>query len=157
MSVDYSVIVDNIGTVYIGPSIRAANTVFREYVKASRAECGRASGERVTLCAPDGEPLKEHYPPVKLPTVRDLAALVRAVKRTIRDEYRADEYEDMPSVCLTVGWKPSGAWSYQTGDNSYTGGAYGYPYWGVVTVYRRSDSRAVARDIRRQLAELAYE
>ena len=155
MSVDYSVIVDNIGTVYIGPSIRAANTVFREYVKASRADTGRASGERVSLRGSAGEPLREHYPPVKLPTIRELAALVRAVKRDIGDEYRADEYEDMPSVSLTVGWKPAGAWSYQTGDNSYTGGAYGYPCWGVVTVYRRSDSRAVARDIRYQLSVLA--
>jgi hypothetical protein len=154
MSVDYSVIVDNVGTVYIGPSIRAATTVYRDYVRATRADTGRASGERVTLCAPDGAPLREHYPPVKLPPVGELAALVRAVKRTIRDEYRADECEERPSVSLTVGWKPSGAWSYQTGDNSYTGGAYGYPHWGVVTVYRRSDSSAVARDIRYQLAEL---
>jgi hypothetical protein len=100
---------------------------------------------------------------LKLPTVKDLAALIRAIKATIGDEYRADEYDTVPGICLTVGWTDrdmgrhhnAGEWSYQTGDNSYTGGAYGYPHWAVVSVYRRSDSRALAREIRSQLADLA--
>jgi hypothetical protein len=102
-----------------------------------------------------------------LPTIKDLSALIRAVKATIGDDYRADEYDTVPGICLTIGWtdRPchapmngdceAGEWSYQTGDNSYTGGAYGYPHWAVVSVYRRSDSRALARDIRNQLADLA--
>lgn len=96
--------------------------------------------------------------PVKLPTVKALSALVRAVKATIGDDYRASEYDDTPGICITVGWNVSGEWSYQTGDNSYTGGAYGYPHWAVVSVYRRSNSVALARDIREQLLEVsAYE
>jgi hypothetical protein len=157
MSVDYSVIVDNIGTVYLGPSIRAATSVFREYVNDSRADVGRASGERVTLCAPDGEPLREHYPPVKLPALRALARLVAAIKRDIRPDYRVygDSEDDSPGIQLTIGWKPAGKWSYQTGDNSYTGGAYGYPHWAVIGVYRDTVSMSAARDIRHQLSILA--
>lgn len=29
-------------------------------------------------------------------------------------------------------------WNYQTGDNSYTGGAYSLPHWAVVSVYPES-------------------
>jgi hypothetical protein len=90
---------------------------------------------------------------VKLPTIADLAALVKDVKAQIADEYRAFEESDEPSIQLTVGANESGDWSYQTGDNSYSGGAYGYPHWGVVGVYRNSNSREVARDIQNQIAE----
>ena len=93
----------------------------------------------------------------KLPTVTELSGLVKAVKRTIRDEYRAWEDDDQPGIQLTIGWSDeSGEWSYQTGDNSYAGGAYHYPHWAVVGVYRRSNSTELARDIRDQLHELAY-
>lgn len=165
----YAVVVGNIGTVYDGPSLSEARATFRAYVEQSKHSFGAASGERVTLTSSDGTPVKEYAPPRgKLPTVRDLAALVRAVKATIRDDYRASEDDDSPGICLTVGWCAvsqwsggvyvnAGEWSYQTGDNSYTGGAYAYPHWAVVSVYRRSDSRALARDIRNQLADIAYE
>lgn len=95
-------------------------------------------------------------PIAKLPTIDDLAALVRAVKRTIADDYRASEDDDTPGISLTIGWSDvTGDWSYQTGDNSYTGGAYGYPHWAVVSVYRVTNSRDTARDIRRQLEDLS--
>lgn len=90
-----------------------------------------------------------------LPLIKDLAALIRAVKATVDNDCRADEYDDLPGICLTIGWQKDGQWSYQTGDNSFTGGAYAYPHWAVVSVYRRSDSRALAREIRAQLADLA--
>lgn len=105
-------------------------------------------------------------PAPKLPTIKDLSELIRAVKRTIGDDYRASEDDDTPGICLTIGWAArdgwhggvhinAGDWSYQTGDNSYTGGAYGYPHWAVVSVYRRSDSRALARVIREELLSVS--
>ena len=97
-----------------------------------------------------------------LPTIRDLSSLIKALKPTIRDDYRAyaDEPglddENIPSMLLTVGWDAEdGSWDYQTGDNSYSGSAYFYPHWGIVAVYRRSNSLDLARDIRSQLADLA--
>ena len=93
----------------------------------------------------------------KLPSIKELSALVRHVKAYISDECLAFEDDDKPGILLTVGWSAeSGEWSYQTGDNSYTGGAYGYPHWAVVGVYRRSNSQELARDIQNQLADLAY-
>lgn len=92
----------------------------------------------------------------RLPAVEYLARLVRQVKKEIRDDY-VDEGDTLPSLCLTIGADTTtGDWSYQTGDNSYTGGAYGYPAWAVVTVYRRSNSIELARDIRAQLSDLFY-
>ena len=89
-----------------------------------------------------------------LPTINELSALIRAIKPTILNDYRASDDDTLPCVDLTVGWTPeSGEWDYQTGDNSYSGGAYLYPIWGVVTIFRRSNSRELARDIREQLAE----
>ena len=97
-----------------------------------------------------------------LPTIKSLSSLIKALKPAIRDDYRAyaDEPglddENIPSMLLTIGWDAeSGEWSWQTGDNSYSGSAYFYPYWGVVAVYRRSNSLDLARDIRSQLADLA--
>lgn len=97
-----------------------------------------------------------------LPTIKSLSSLIKALKPTIRDDYRAyaDEPglddENIPSMLLTVGWNPEdGSWDYQTGDNSYTGSAYFYPCWAVVDLYRRSNSLDLARDIRWQLADLA--
>lgn len=98
----------------------------------------------------------------KLPTIRKLSALVRHVAKQVPRTIDPDaaDYIDkwsgdlLPSICLTIGFNPEdGSWNYQTGDNSYTGGAYGYPLWAVTSVYRRNDSRAVARGLIDQLWE----
>ena len=97
-----------------------------------------------------------------LPTIKSLAYLIKAIKPTIRDDYRAYagepglDDENIPSIQLTIGWDAeSGEWSWQTGDNSFSGSAYFYPHWGVVAVYRRSNSLDLARYIRSQLADSA--
>lgn len=96
----------------------------------------------------------------RLPNISDLSSLIKSVKPFIRDDYRAydpgtGDEENIPSMLLTVGWDPdSGAWDYQTGDNSYSGSAYFYPCWAVVAIYRRSNSISLAREIREQLADL---
>ena len=56
------------------------------------------------------------------------------------------------SVQVTIGFTPDGpdndpSWSYQTGDNSYSGGAYGHPIWGLAYLTSDSDPVSVARDI----------
>lgn len=94
----------------------------------------------------------------KFPTIKTLAALVREIKKGISPEYRAsdDPNDETPAILLTIGADGKGRnnWSYQTGDNSYSGGAYHYPYWGVVDVTRACNSREVAKDIINQLEEL---
>jgi hypothetical protein len=89
----------------------------------------------------------------KLPTISELSELVRAVKQSICDDYQAFENDETPGIQLTVACDDEGSWDYQTGDNSYSGAAYFYPHWAVVGVYRRSNSKEVARDIQDQLSE----
>ncbi len=90
-----------------------------------------------------------------LPSIADLSRLFVALKQDIADEFRcSDDPEDTtPGMSVTIGWSESGGWSYQTGDNSFTGGAYGHPHWAVVSLYRRSNSRELARDVISQLAD----
>ena len=88
-----------------------------------------------------------------LPAKSDIESLVEAVKEEISDEYRASEDDDEPGIQLTVGWDGKENWSYQSGDNSFTGGAYGYQHWAVVSVHRDTDAERLASDIRGQLEE----
>jgi hypothetical protein len=153
-----TVVVGNIGTVYDGPSRTDANRKFREYVKQSKETGCRASGEQVTLFV--GEYiLREYRPAVHLPGKMNLLKLLRGLKASIGDDYRASGCEDdpNPSMDVTTGWTPhSGAWSYQTGDNSFTGGAYGHPVWAVITLDRKSNSKDLVIDIRNQLLDQMY-
>jgi hypothetical protein len=82
----------------------------------------------------------------------ELAALVRDVRSTITSEYRAFEGDSSPGIQLTVGADRKG-WSYQTGDNSFTGGAYGYRVWAVTGVYRDSNSFITADGLIAELEE----
>lgn len=88
----------------------------------------------------------------------EMVRLIKMLKKSIGDEFRGSGSEDAttPSMDVTVGADADG-WSYQTGDNSYTGGAYGYATWAVVTIDRRSNSREVADDIVSQLFDLSPE
>lgn len=82
----------------------------------------------------------------------------------IGDDYRAsdDPSDTEPSMQLTIGFTRAdedsdASWSFQTGDNSYSGGAYFHPDWAVVSLYRDSDPAEVAADIADQLVELVQD
>lgn len=93
---------------------------------------------------------------MKLPTIKEISAIVRIVKKAIPKsdpDYIADG-DDKPGIDLTIGADTTtGKWSWQSGDNSYVGGAYGFPTWAVTRVYRTTNSRDCARDLIDQLAE----
>lgn len=96
-------------------------------------------------------------PKPRLPLIKDLVCLIKAVKKDICPEYRAFDEDGLPGIQLTIGWTPDdGSWHYQTGDNSYSGGAYGHPVWAVGGVYRRTSSVRLARELVDQLAEQSY-
>lgn len=46
------------------------------------------------------------------------------------------------------------SWGYQTGDNSFTGGAYSHPHWAVIYLYRDSSAEELASEAAEQIAEL---
>jgi len=90
-------------------------------------------------------------------TKEEMYDLCRHVKKQIRDEFRAFDGDDRPGIQLTVGYeRETGKWNYQTGDNSFTGGAYNFENWAVVGVYRDSNCRELAQEILDQLEELEW-
>lgn len=88
-------------------------------------------------------------------TKEKLYKLCQSVKSCIADDYQAFDGDDRPGIQLTVACNDDlSGWSFQTGDNSYTGGAYSFPHWAVVGVYRDSNCRELASEILNQLIEL---
>lgn len=91
--------------------------------------------------------------------LNDMAALARDLIPTIGDDYRApyDAENDTPCMQVTIGVEcPSAdsmSWSYQTGDNSFTGGAYGYAHWGIGYLCRDTVPEDFAREIVSSLEE----
>lgn len=90
-----------------------------------------------------------------LPIQHELKDLVKHVLN------KAKEYGH--GIDLTVGtnFRSITDWGWQTGDNSYTGGAYGYHNWAVVTVWNEIESEKeideIVEDITNQLEELRCE
>jgi hypothetical protein len=91
----------------------------------------------------------------------DWTKLVAVLIPDIRDDYRAsdDPDDETPAILLTVGFTPETedrdySWHYQTGDNSYSGGAYGHMHWAVVSVTRDCVPSEVADEIADQIGEL---
>lgn len=143
----YSVTVGNIGCVYSGDSKKEALSNYREYVSQSKEGYGRAASEDVTLFC-DEDPIKVFSPRKKTPTVAEIASLLVALKREIADDYRCtdDPEDNKPGMLVTIGCNNAGKWGYQTGDNSFTGGAYGFPHWALVYLYHDSNCRELARE-----------
>lgn len=89
-------------------------------------------------------------------------SLVYSLIPSIEDDYRASDEDTKPSMQLTIGFTPETedkdhSWSFQTGDNSFTGGAYHHPHWAVVSLYRDSVPAKIAEEIASQIAELCYQ
>lgn len=94
------------------------------------------------------------------PPISEIRRLLVALKRGIADDYRCsdDPEDDKPGMCVTIGASGLGRskWSYQTGDNSFMGGAYGYPHWAVIYLYRDSNCHELARDAIEQLLDVSF-
>jgi hypothetical protein len=96
----------------------------------------------------------------KYPTIRDVAESLRLVKHYVpyatapdASDYR-EEDGDPPSIQVTLGYTPEdGSWSLQSGDNSFTGCAYGHPIWAVGYITRRTNCRKLAAELVDQLDE----
>ena len=63
--------------------------------------------------------------------------------------------DDDIGIELTVATNDIGdTWSFQTGDNSFTGGCYSLPHWAVTWINDDSNIHDIYKDIIDQLEEL---
>lgn len=82
--------------------------------------------------------------------IREWTRLLISLKPSIADDYRCTDDPDdkSPGMLVTFGLTccddGSFSWSYQTGDNSYSGGAYSHRAWGLAYLNRRSNCRELA-------------
>ena len=88
----------------------------------------------------------------------DMVLLAKQLIPSIDDDYRIEgQDDDTPTMQVTVGCEcPSDlsmSWSYQTGDNSFTGGAYGYAFWGIAYLTRDSKPEDFADEVISSLEE----
>ena len=93
-------------------------------------------------------------------TIKERTSLLISLKSDIEDDFRCDDSmeDDEPGICVTIGADSvRGPWSYQTGDNSYTGGAYGFKHWAIVYLYRDSNCRNLAKDAIEEIGESVYQ
>jgi hypothetical protein len=85
--------------------------------------------------------------------VADVAALV---SNLLASSSYAEHIDGPEGMELTIGVSEDGSWNWQSGDNSFTGGAYGHAYWGVETLSRDVTAADVAASLVDQALEQHY-
>ena len=90
----------------------------------------------------------------KAKTLPELTTLLKELQKDIGEEYRATEDDTEPSMFITIASDDDlTTWTYQTGDNSYSGSCYSYNHWGIGSLYRHSDCADLANDLLESLAD----
>lgn len=95
----------------------------------------------------------------QLPSLRrEFYCLLRAVKEEHVGQWPTDE-EGFKGVQLTIGCtlEDPVQWGWQTGDNSYTGGAYGHPDWFTVWAYPGCNCKNLADDLVQEIKGRIHE
>lgn len=94
---------------------------------------------------------------------KDLRELFILLKKEIDySDFDKSDDDNIPGLDVTIGCTfdfddASISWNYQTGDNSYTGGAYGHPEWFTCFVMKRTNCRELANDIINEIRDRIQE
>jgi hypothetical protein len=97
-----------------------------------------------------------------LPSLRqNLYRLLVEIKKD-QDWRKQDDSEDEPYIDVTIGCtinlgQGTISWNFQTGDNSFTGGAYGHPEWFTTSIMRRSNCKDLARELAGEIEDYIHE
>jgi len=86
----------------------------------------------------------------------ELIELIESLKSEIEinDDNEIDDPSELNSMDITISInKDCTSWSYQTGDNSFTGSCYGDPYWGVTSFTKDCCAADIAEYLIDDLAE----
>jgi len=90
---------------------------------------------------------------------KELESLFKSLKTLISGETLVETGDGYrKGLDVTVGFtvEESGeiSWDYQTGDNSFSGAAYGHPHWATTTLFPRSNSQELAKEVLDQILEV---
>ncbi len=87
----------------------------------------------------------------------DLVRVLERLKEDLKNDLVENDSEPITETQITISVnKDCTTWSYQSGDNSYTGSCYGDPYWGVNWVSIYSDLLWLADSLISDLAEQVF-
>lgn len=86
--------------------------------------------------------------------VREIASELRWLKSAIDNDCRAHEEDSIPGIAITLGMTGDD-WAIQTGDNQFSGVAYGHRHWGTGSLHRRTNCEHLARELVDQCREAA--
>lgn len=81
---------------------------------------------------------------------KEVEGLLKSLKRSCLDP----ECRELEVTIGVTSTDEGLAWNYQTGDNSFTGGAYGHPHWVTTYLTPRSNCRELSTDVMQELKEL---
>lgn len=76
------------------------------------------------------------------------------IETEILPQYEISAFDDEASLQITFGTTTGKGWGYQTGDNSFTGGAYGHLHWAVVYALMDSTVEELFEEVINQWEEL---
>ncbi len=77
-------------------------------------------------------------------SIKEITSLFASLKKCYK-EYLEEGLD------VTVATTDGREWDYQTGDNSYTGGAYGLRHWAVITLFKESHCGKLAAEVVNEL------
>lgn len=83
-------------------------------------------------------------------SIKEITSLLSSLKKCHK-EYLGEGLD------VTVATTDGREWNYQTGDNSYTGGAYGLQHWSVTTLFKESHCGKLAAEIVNELRNMVAE
>ena len=95
--------------------------------------------------------IDERYP-VDYADLWDLVKRVQSYTKSFAPFELRENPDDLACMTLTVGFNRTD-YGYQAGDNSFTGGAYGYPHWAVTYVPRTGPLGYCVEDLAEQIRE----
>ena len=106
----------------------------------------------------------------QLPSLRqELYSLLVEIKKDADWDFLRQEVlefgpstDPTPYVDVTIGCTFNFAegwisWGFQTGDNSFTGGAYGHPEWFNTSILSRSNCKDLAKGLIKEIAGRIHE
>jgi hypothetical protein len=90
---------------------------------------------------------------------KELESLFKSLKTLISEDTLVETGDGYrKGLDVTVGFtvEDSGeiSWDYQTGDNSFSGAAYGHPHWVTTTLFPQPNSQELAKEVLDQILEV---
>ena len=77
--------------------------------------------------------------------IQDIVDTLNVLQQCIEDDFCVDVDDPKPGMLVTIATTDGDHWTYQTGDLSFFGNAYGHRHKSVLYLYRDSNLQELAQ------------